>query len=109
VQRPLTSGPKGCLAGQTPLPAGPTLYPLAGLLHGHALQEAVTRNSKLEVGGSQTQWPASHVTRLAGQHLVCYRLNQLSNSSLDSYKHPLPMEFKTTHSTCSSSLVNVSI
>jgi hypothetical protein len=44
-------------------PAGPTLQPLVGLLHGHALQEAVTRN------------------------LVCYRLNQVGNSSLDPYKY----------------------
>jgi hypothetical protein len=72
VQRPLTSGPRGW-------PAGPTLQPLVGLLHGHALQEVVTRNSKLEV----------------------------DNSSLDPYKYPLPMEFMTPHSTCSSPLVKV--
>jgi hypothetical protein len=41
VQRPLTSGPNGWLAGQTPWWASPTLQPLVGLLHGHALQEAV--------------------------------------------------------------------
>jgi hypothetical protein len=52
VQRPLTSGPRGWLAGQTSWLAGPTLQPLAGWLHGHALQEVVTRNLKLEVGGS---------------------------------------------------------
>jgi hypothetical protein len=46
MQRPLTSGTRGWLAGQTP-----TLQPLAGWVHGHALQEAVTRNPKLEVGG----------------------------------------------------------
>jgi hypothetical protein len=32
-----TSGPRGW-------PAGPTLQPPTGWLHGHALQEAVTRN-----------------------------------------------------------------
>jgi hypothetical protein len=47
VQRPLTSGPKGWTTG-------PTLQPFTSLLHGHALQEAVIRNPKLEVGGSQT-------------------------------------------------------
>jgi hypothetical protein len=52
VQRSLTSGLMGWLAGQTPWPVGPTLQPLVGLLHGHALQEAVTRNPKLVVGGS---------------------------------------------------------
>jgi hypothetical protein len=84
VQRPLTSGPRGW-------PAGPTLQPLVGLLHGHALQEAVTRNLKLEVGGSQTWSSAGHVARLTGQHLMCYRLNQVGNSSLDLYKY-LPVD-----------------
>jgi hypothetical protein len=37
VQRPLTSGPRGW-------PVGPTLQPIVGFLHGHTLQEAVTRN-----------------------------------------------------------------
>jgi hypothetical protein len=82
VQRPLTSGPKGW-------PASPTLQPLTDWLHGHALQEAVTMNPKLEVSGSWTRWPLGHVARPAGQHLACYRLNQVSNSSLDPYKyHP---------------------
>jgi hypothetical protein len=51
VQRPLTSGPRGW-------PAGPTLPPLMGWLHGLALQEAVTRNPKLEVrhGGHPAMW-----------------------------------------------------
>jgi hypothetical protein len=52
VQRPLTSGPRGWSAGQTPWPACPTLQPLTGLHHEHALEEAITRNLKLEVGGS---------------------------------------------------------
>jgi hypothetical protein len=88
VQRPLTSGPRGWPAGQTPWPVGPTLQPFTGLLHGHALQEAVTRNLKLEVGGSRTQWSAGHVARPADQHLACYRLNQVCNSTLDPYKYP---------------------
>jgi hypothetical protein len=58
VQRPLTNGPRGWSASQFPWPVGPTLQPLMGLLHGHTLQEAVTRNLKLEVGGSQTRWSA---------------------------------------------------
>jgi hypothetical protein len=65
VQRPLTSGPRGWPAGQTPWLTGPTLQPLMGLLQGHALQGVVSRNLKLEVSGSQTQWPASHVARPA--------------------------------------------
>jgi hypothetical protein len=88
VQRPLTSGPRGWPAGQTPWPADPTLQPLTGFLHMQVLQEAVTRNPKLEVGGSQTQWLVGHVVRPAGQHLACYQLNQVGNSSLDPYKYP---------------------
>jgi hypothetical protein len=64
VQSPLTSGPKGW-------PASPTFQPLADWLHGHALQKEETRNPKLEVGGSWTQWPPGHVARPAGQHLAC--------------------------------------
>jgi hypothetical protein len=52
VQRPLTNEPRGWAAGQTPWPASPTLEPHVGWLHGHALQEVVTRNQKLEVSGS---------------------------------------------------------
>jgi hypothetical protein len=58
VQRSLTSGPKGWLAG-------PTLQPLMGQLHGDTLQEVVTGNLKTEVGGGQTLWLPSHVARLA--------------------------------------------
>jgi hypothetical protein len=46
-------------------PTSPTLQPLMGLLHGHALQEAVTMNPKLEVGGSWTWLPTGHVARTA--------------------------------------------
>jgi hypothetical protein len=95
VQRPLTCEPRGWLAG-------PTLQPLMGWLHDHTLQEVVTGNPKPKVGAGQTPRPTSH-------HLVSYRLNQVSNPSLDPYKTPLPMEIKTPHSTCSSPLVKVPV
>jgi hypothetical protein len=88
-------GPGGWLAGSTPWPTGRTLQPLMGWLHRHTLQEAVTRNLKLEVDGSWTQWLLGHVARLANQHLGC----QVGNSSLDPYKYPLPMKFNIPHST----------
>jgi hypothetical protein len=81
VQMPLTSGPRGW-------PVVPTLQPLTGFLHGHALQEAVIRNPKLKVGGSRIRWPLGHVARPTGQHLAHYRLSQVGNSSLDPYKYP---------------------
>jgi hypothetical protein len=83
VQRSLTRWPRGWPASQTPWPVGPTLQPLVGLLHGHSLQEVVTRNLKLEVGGRQTWWLVGHMARPISQHLACYRLNRVGNSSLD--------------------------
>jgi hypothetical protein len=41
-----------------------------------------------KVGGDQTTWPTGHVARLAGHHLVSYRLNQVGNPSLNPYKYP---------------------
>jgi hypothetical protein len=79
VQRPLNSGPRAW-------PAGPTLQPLEGWLHGDTLQEAVEGNPMLKVGGGRTPWQAGHVARPADHHLACYQLNQVSNPSLDLYK-----------------------
>jgi hypothetical protein len=61
--------------------------PLTGWLHGDTLQEVVEGNPKLKVGRGQTPWPAHHVARPAGHHLACYGLNQVDDSSLDSYKY----------------------
>jgi hypothetical protein len=72
VQRPLTSGPRGWLADQTPWMAGPTLQPLMGRLHGDTLQEAITGNLKSKVSGGQTLWPPGHVARPVGHHLASY-------------------------------------
>jgi hypothetical protein len=108
VQRLLTSGPRGWLAGQHPWSADPTLLPLTGWLHSDTLQEAVEENPKLKVGGGRTPWPAGHVARPAGHHLVCYRLNEISNASLDPHKYLLLVEIKATHTTYSSPLVKVS-
>jgi hypothetical protein len=80
VQRPLTSGPRGGLGS-------PTLQSLVGWLRNHTLQEAVEGNPKLKVDGCQTPWSVGHVARPASHHLVCYQLNQVGNSSLDSYKY----------------------
>jgi hypothetical protein len=40
-----------------------------------------------KVGGGRTTWLASHMARLAGHHLVSYRLNKVGNPSLDPYKY----------------------
>jgi hypothetical protein len=94
VQRLLTSGPRGWLVGKTPWPAGPTLQPLTGWRHGDTLHEAVEENPKLKVGGGRTPWLVRHVARPAGHHLVCYRLNQVGDPSLDPYKYP-PYRWKS--------------
>jgi hypothetical protein len=53
VQTPLTCGPSGWLAGQTPWPTGPTLQPPMSLLDGDALQEAVKWNLRPGVSGGR--------------------------------------------------------
>jgi hypothetical protein len=88
VQRPLTCGPSGWSAGQTPWPAGSTLQPPVSFLSGDALQEVVEWNLRPEVYGGHAPWPAGYVPRPAGQHLANYRLNQVGNCSWDSYKYP---------------------
>jgi hypothetical protein len=47
-----------------------------------------TREGEGEGGGGRTTWPTSDVARPTGHHLVTYRLNQVSNRSLDPYKYP---------------------
>jgi hypothetical protein len=105
----LTSGPRGWPAGPTPWPVGPTLQPLTGWIYGDTLQEAVEGNPKLKVGEGQTPWPTGHVAMPADHHMACYRLNKVSNPSLNPYKYLLPVEIKGTHTTCSSPLVKVSV
>jgi hypothetical protein len=48
-----------------------------------------------KVGGGQTRWPADHVARLAGQHLVSYRLGQVGGAPPWPYKYSLPVKFDT--------------
>jgi hypothetical protein len=55
-------------------------------LHGDTLQEEIEGNPKLKVSGGRTPWLAGHVAGPAGDHLACYRLNQVCNPSLDPYK-----------------------
>jgi hypothetical protein len=75
VQTLLTNGPRRWPAGQTPWLVGPTLQPLMGWHRSDTHQEVIEGNPKLKVGGGRTPWLASHVARLAGHHLACYRLN----------------------------------
>jgi hypothetical protein len=50
VQRPLTCGPSGWPACQTPWPASPTLQPPMSFLGGDALKEVVEWNPRPAVG-----------------------------------------------------------
>jgi hypothetical protein len=100
VQKPLTNGPHGWLASQSPWSIGPTLQHLTGCLGNDALQEAVIRNLRPTVRGGRATWSADHVARLAGQ---------TPPGTPISTPPPLPMEFNTPHSTCSSPLVKVLI
>jgi hypothetical protein len=71
-------------------PPGPTLQPLSGWLRGDTLQEAILGNPMLKVGGAWTPW-------LVGHHLVCYRLNQVGNPSMDPYISPTGANQSNTH------------
>jgi hypothetical protein len=84
VQRPLTSGPRVWLVSQIPWPAGQVLCQFGSWLRAHVS----TREREGQGGGGQTTWPAGHVARRAGHHLVSYRLNRVGNSSLDPYEYP---------------------
>jgi hypothetical protein len=88
-------GSEGGRPAKPPWLPDTTLQPLAGQLHDDTLQEAVTGNPKLKVGGGWTPWLPSHVARPAGHHLVSYRLNLVGNPSLDPYKYPY--RWKSTH------------
>jgi hypothetical protein len=98
VQRPLTCGPSGWPAGQTPWPIGPTLQLPMSFLGHDALQEVVEWTLRPRVGGGHAPWPDGHVARPVGEHLASYRLNQVSNCSWDSYKYP-PADGMDTHHT----------
>jgi hypothetical protein len=96
VQSPLTSGPRRWSTGQTPWLAGPILLPLVGLLHGHALQEAVTRNPKLKVSGSRTRWSAGHMASSVGHHLAPNQPLQVIGGPIHPYKCPPHGESRDT-------------
>jgi hypothetical protein len=98
VPRPLTSGPGG----------GQLARFYVGLAHGFlhtCLREKGKAKTVEKVGGGRTTWPA-------GQHLVSYRLNQVSNPSLDPYKYPFYL-WKSEHtphfgdSTCKAPILSV--
>jgi hypothetical protein len=102
VQSLLTSGPRGWPAGQTPWPDGSPYQPLTGWLHGHALQEAIIKKPKLEVrpGGRPAMW--------LGRPAITWCVTDLIKSVTPPWtpiNTPLPVEFNTPHSTCSSPLV----
>jgi hypothetical protein len=50
-----------------------------------------------KVGGGQTHWPAGHVARPTGRHLVSYRLSQVGGAPQWPYKYPLPFKVDTHH------------
>jgi hypothetical protein len=58
-----------------------------GFVH-TCLHEKGKAKAMEKVSRGRNTWPAYHVARLAGHHLVSYRLNQVGNPSLDPYKYP---------------------
>jgi hypothetical protein len=66
VQAQWVAGQPNSLAGR------PTLQPPMSFLCGDALQEAIEWNPRPGVSGGRAPWLASHVARLADQHLASY-------------------------------------
>jgi hypothetical protein len=81
VQRSLTSGPRGRR------PARFYVSLACGFVH-TCLHDKGKTKAVDKVGGGRTTWLAGHVARPTGHHLASYRLNQVSNPSLDPYKYP---------------------
>jgi hypothetical protein len=71
-----------------------------GLARGHVhmcLHEKGKVKVVEKVGEGRTTWPAGHVARPAGHHSVSYRLNQVSNPTLNPYKYPTTSGNQNTH------------
>jgi hypothetical protein len=50
-----------------------------------------------KVGGGQTHWPASHMARPDGRHMVSYRLGQEGGALPWPYKYPPAGESRHPH------------
>jgi hypothetical protein len=61
-----------------------------------------------KVGGGRIHWPAGHVTRPAGRHLVCYPLGQVGGAPPWPYKYPPTGESHHTHDTLEIPLTKLS-
>jgi hypothetical protein len=48
-----------------------------------------------EVVGARSHWPTDHMARLAGRHLMSYRLGQVGGAPLWPYKYPLLVKVDT--------------
>jgi hypothetical protein len=90
VQMPLTSGPRGWPAASFWVSSDQNF--LDTCLHEKGKAMAVEK-----VGRCWTHWPARHVARSVGCHLVCYRLSQVSGASPRPCKYPPPYWWKLTH------------
>jgi hypothetical protein len=100
VQMSLTSGPRGW-------PARFYVSLARGYMH-TCLHKKGKAKAVEKVGGGQTKWPAGHVARPAGHHLVSYQLNQVGNPSLNPYKYPSTGGNQNAHHILEISLIKLS-
>jgi hypothetical protein len=90
VQRPLTSGAGG--GRLTRFYIGSARGFVDTCLYDKGKAKAVAKG-----GGSHSTWPAGHMARLAGLHLVSYCLSQVSGAPPRPYKYPLRWKSEHTH------------
>jgi hypothetical protein len=65
------------------------------------------KDLRLEGGGGREEWPAGHMDGRSAVHLLETDLARLVEAPLYPYISPAMAEDSTTHTTCSSPLVNV--
>jgi hypothetical protein len=76
---------------------------------GTSLCQFIRKDLRLQGGGGREEWPPGHVDGRSAIHLLQTDLAKSVETPLDPYISPLMAEDSTTHTTCSSPLVNVSV
>jgi hypothetical protein len=90
-------GPGGGQPAKSPSPSARFYVSLARGFMDTCLHEKGKAKAVENVSGGRITWPAGHVARPASHHLASYRLNQVSNLSLDPCKYRSTGGNQNTH------------